>query len=359
MLVTTWDGQLDFAPGIAPVALDGDRLVASYVVDRQDCTQLTLTFETGKETFTVVDGNLLAQLVNAGSLLATAEAHPANGELKPQSGMTAYFGTGSNTPGSNGADAGSTEYSMGLESISNMLINIVVLGGQDSGDMGSVLEAHLRTTEGTDLERIGVIGAPGATLAEHLGHTVASDRIILVAPGMQYPDGLQLPSAYTAAAVAGLISSLSVMTSLTNKTLVLPGLATNFNRGQQVQLIKRNVLSVISKSGLRVLKGMTTEGEGMPFSAIPTRRIVDYAKYGVRSASNPYIGRLNNSRVRAALQATLEGFLTSMVEDEALTGFELSVTATRAQEIAGEVNVVMTLQPTFSIDYIRVVMNLK
>jgi hypothetical protein len=48
-----------------------------------------------------------------------------------------------------------------------------------------------------------------------------------------------------------------------------------------------------------------------------------------------------------------------MVDDEALTGFELSVTATRAQEIAGEVSVVMTLQPTFSIDFIRVTMNLQ
>ena len=60
----------------------------------------------------------------------------------------------------------------------------------------------------------------------------------------------------------------------------------------------------------------------------------------------------------AAMQATLEAFLTRMVEDEALTGFELSVSATRAQEIAGEVAVVMTLQPTFSIDFIRVIMNL-
>ena len=108
-----------------------------------------------------------------------------------------------------------------------------------------------------------------------------------------------------------------------------------------------------------MLKGVTTQGGGLPFSAIPTRRIVDKAKYGVRSAANPYIGRLNNSRVRAALKATLDAFLTGMVEEEALTGYMLDVTATRAQEIAGQVNVVMTLQPTFSIDYIRVVMTLQ
>jgi hypothetical protein len=33
--------------------------------------------------------------------------------------------------------------------------------------------------------------------------------------------------------------------------------------------------------------------------------------------------------------------------------------ATRGQEIAGEVSVVMMLQPTFSIDYIQVIMNLR
>jgi hypothetical protein len=48
-----------------------------------------------------------------------------------------------------------------------------------------------------------------------------------------------------------------------------------------------------------------------------------------------------------------------MVQDESLTGYVLDVSATRAQEIAGEVSVVMVLQPTFSIEYVRVVMNLK
>ena len=226
--------------------------------------------------------------------------------------------------------------------------------------MGSVLEAHLNATAQTDYERIGVIGAPGRTLADALGHTLANGRVVLAAPGLRLDDGTRLPSAYTAAAVAGLISSLPAQASLTNQTLTIPNLDLNFNRGEQEQLIRRNVLTVVVKNGLRVLKGLTTAGEGQPFSAIPTRRIVDYATYGVRSASNPYIGRLNNTRVRAALQSTLDAFLTRMVEDEMLTRpYELSVTATRAQEIAGEVSVVMVLQPSFSIDYIRVTMNLR
>jgi len=154
--------------------------------------------------------------------------------------------------------------------------------------------------------RIGVIGAPGSTVADFLGHNLAEDRVVLAAPGIKNTDGSTLPPAYTAAAVAGLISSLSVQTSLTNKAINLPDITINANRGQQEQLIERNVLTVVSKQGLRVLKGVTTEGVGEPFSAIPTRRIVDYAKYGVRSAANPYLGRLNNSRVRGALKATLD-----------------------------------------------------
>ena len=358
ILLTTWDGSLDFAEDEAPEEAEGDTLVASYLIEPEACVQVTLTHGAVIERRTVPDGDLLAQQVNRSSSLVSAEADETNGDGRPQTGIDAFFGTGTNVPGSNGAEAGRDEYALGLEALSDRLVNIVVLAGQDAGTMGSTLLGHLNSTEQTDFERIGVIGAPGETTADFLGHSMADDRVILVAPGLRDPEGTTLPPAYTAAAVAGVISSVPVQTSLTNKPLNVPGLATRFNRGEQGQLIGRNVLAVIERAGFRVVKGVTTEGEGAPFSAIPTRRIVDYAKYGVRSAANPYLGRLNNVRVRAALQSTMDAFLTRMVEDGALTGYELQVSATRAQEIAGEVSVVMTLQPTFSIEFIRVVMNL-
>ncbi|MFH7245292.1 MAG: phage tail sheath C-terminal domain-containing protein [Spirulina sp.] len=358
VLVTTWNGELDYATGEAPNLTDGDILTASYLIDPASCVQLTLTHDATSEVYITPDGEHLTRSVNATSRLVRAVTTTHSND-QPRSAITAFFGTGSNVRGSNGAEASRTEYAAGLESLANQLINIVVLAGQDAQGMGSVLLGHLKATEQTDVERIGVIGAPGTKVEDFLGHRMADGRVIVVGPGIQNPDGSVLPPAYTAAAVAGLIASLSVQTSLTNKPLNVPGLAVNANRGQQIQLIKRNVLMVVPKLGYRVLKGITTDGEGNPFSAIPTRRIVDYAKYGVRSAANPYIGRLNNARVRGALKATLDAFLTRMVEDEALTGYALEVTATRAQEIAGEVNVTMTLQPTFSIDFIRVTMNLK
>jgi hypothetical protein len=106
-----------------------------------------------------------------------------------------------------------------------------------------------------------------------------------------------------------------------------------------------------------VVRGITSSPP--PFTQISIRRTVDYAKAGVRLGADPYLGRLNNTRVRAALQATLDGFLSQMVLDEMLVGYDLAVSATRAQERAGICQVVMTLLPTFSMDYIRVTMNLE
>lgn len=358
VLVTTWDGALQFATGDGPQQANGDQLTASYLVDKSAAVRVTLRNGATTERYTVPDGRVLAQLINDGSSLATALAAQNQEGVQPAL-VDAYFGTGSNTSGNNGADAGPDDYAAALELLSTELVNLVVLAGQDAETMGSVLLAHLNATEGTDHERMGVIGSKGRAVGDILGHTMASDRIILVAPGIAFPDGTTLPAAYTAAAVAGLMSTLDVQASLTNKPLNVPGLSLVFNRGEQEQLIGRNVLAVVRKEGFRVLKGITTSGEGTPFSSIPIRRIVDYAKYGVRSAANPYIGRLNNARVRGALKATVDAFLTRMVEDEALTAYELEVSATRAQEIAGEVSVTMTIQPTFSIDFVRVTMILK
>lgn len=358
VLITVWNGDLDFHAGEAPRAVSGDVLTASYLVEAADSVQVTLICGQIKESYVAPDGKRLAALVSA-SRLVKVQADPTHGGTKPLVGTAAFFGTGSNVGGANGADAGQDDYAVGLEALANRTVNVVHLAGQDANGMGSLLAGHLKATEETDLERMGVIGAPGSTVAEFLGHNLAEGRIIMAAPGIRNADGSTLPPAYTAAAVTGLIASLKVQTSLTNKAVNVPGLAVEANRGQQIQLIERNVLSIVAKEGLRVLKGVTTAGVGDPFSSIPTRRIVDYAKYGVRSAANPYLGRLNNSRVRGAMKATLDAFLTGMVEDEALTGYTLDVTATRAQEIAGQVNVVMTLQPTFSIDYIRVVMTLQ
>ncbi|HEX8201365.1 MAG TPA: phage tail sheath C-terminal domain-containing protein, partial [Isosphaeraceae bacterium] len=170
-----------------------------------------------------------------------------------------------------------------------------------------------------------------------------------------------LPGPYTAAAVAGLLSTLTPEASPTNK--VLPGateLAQRFSYTEEKDLVKGGVLVLERRQGIRVVRGVTTEmATNGPFRQVTTRRIVDFAKAGIRQASNPFIGRLNNQRVRKALQGAIDGFLTTMVVDEQLISYTLAVTATRQDEINNRAIVNVVLRPTFSIDFIAVTLVLE
>jgi hypothetical protein len=164
-----------------------------------------------------------------------------------------------------------------------------------------------------------------------------------------------LPAAYTAAVIAGMLAGMDPHISLTNKPVVgIPALEIIFNNAQLTELVQNRVTGLEVNQGIRILRGQTTDIGA--FREITTRRIVDYAKYGVRSAAQPYIGLLNNDRVRGALRATLNSFLQGMLDNEMLVDYAIEVTATRPQQIAGIVQVTLSLQPVFSINFIHVTM---
>ncbi|NCQ83365.1 MAG: phage tail protein [Microcystis aeruginosa W13-18] len=319
--------------------------------------KVELTYQNTKETYIISKSSDLEQQVNnqtKGSTLVTATlAKGASSEALPK-----------NTDDSGekftlGSD-GQPDYKNSLAQLENELVNLVLLAGQDvtNSEMVTALLGHINTTATIKRERIGIIGSGTSDDLDAIaGHTLDSDRLILVAPGLQISPQVKLSGAYTAAAVAGLLASLPVQASPTNKPLTIPGLSKEFSTSQLEKLVGNRVLAIQKQEGFRVVKGITT-ATNSAWHQITTRRIVDFAIYGVRSACNPYIGKLNNERVRGAMKATLDAFLTRMVQDEALISYELTVTANRAQEIAGEAIVTMTLRPTFSIDFIKVTMYL-
>lgn len=269
--------------------------------------------------------------------------------------------------GPDGASATGTEVAAGLELLASEPVHIVTIGGLAANDITDEALAHLEATENDGRERIAVIGASGVDLSTVRtdASRVGNPRLVLVAPGIVADDAaspgpdraVDLTPPYAAALVAGRLSTLAPHISLTNKDVAAGGLTRRYTRSEQKQLLDNRVLVLQENLGIRVLKGITTDNG--PFKQISVRRIVDYAKAGVRQGSNPYIGRLNNSRVRAALKATLDGFLSGMVLDEMLQSYDLDVSATRRQEIEGQAIVTLTLRPTFSIDFIKVIMNLE
>jgi phage tail sheath protein FI len=247
-------------------------------------------------------------------------------------------------------------------------VNILIAPQLSTADALAVFGSVLETAEnggkdvmavvGLDTNAVNTILNPASVPEADRLSVPANDRIIVATPGVLAFDAaakqnVSLSARFGAAAVAGLISTLAPQSSPTNK--VLPGvikLANRFSYGETKQLVNNRVLVLEERLGVRVVRGITADDAA--FRQVTTRRITDFAKAGIRKAADPFIGRLNNQRIRKALRGAIDGFLTTMVIDEALIGYTLDVTATRADEIAGRAIVNAVLQPTFSIDFVVV-----
>jgi len=328
---------------------------------------LALKYRNIKEVYEGVNIGAIHALIDAESMLVDVSA-PVNGAdpLRPATNrsLSKNADDSDGTSGLDHANVSGVDLEEGLDILVNEPVNILVVGGFDVKTGGDKVGAHLERTENIGKERIAILGASSATSStvETDAASVNDDRIVLVAPGMKVDDPVSkkeitYPPAYLAAVIAGKLSTLAPHVSMTNKEVSIKDLSDQYNETVTKKLLNKGVLLVRTKFGKQVVRAITSQ-DG-PFKQISIRRIVDYAKAGVRKGADPYIGRLNNARVRAALKATLDGFLSQMLVDEMLVGYELDVSATRSQEINGIAAVTMTLRPTFSIDYIRVTMNLE
>jgi hypothetical protein len=357
-------GTLTFVPALAAA----DVVTATYLVDKSKAAKVTIKLGRSEEVYTVVSGDHLAAAINrspGGSAWVTATALANSSELPSTTSDFGLFGTGANTRGQDGSDASDADYKNGLDLLLNEEAHIIVAAGKTDG-FGAQLDSHCQvaSTDALRHDRIGVLGsALGASLDTIRGHNLDSDRLIFVAPGIQATDApsgkaVTLPGAYAAAAIAGLLASLPPHVSLTNKPISVNGLENKYTNPELGQLVQDRVLGLEARQGFRVVKGITT-ATFTAFAQITTRRIVDYAKYGVRSAASSYIGLLNNERVRGALHTTIASFLNQMLADEMLISYDLNVSATREEERQGIVQVTMVLRPVFSIDFIKVTMFLE
>jgi hypothetical protein len=290
------------------------------------------------------------------------------GTLNLMRGIELLFRNGARTIYAYGLTAGAdqSDYSDAFNELLKDNVNILVAPELSTDTAKSVLGVVVDTAEGNGKDVMAIIGADETEASAIAGQVTSNKRTVMTAPGIRGFDAaagteVSLSGTYGAAAVAGLMSSLAVQSSPTNKVLSSVTKLTNrFSYGEMKQLVQGGVLALEERRGVRVVRGVTTQAsENGPFSQITTRRITDYAKAGIRQVSNPFIGRLNNQRVRKAMEGAIDGFLTTMLQDESLTNYDLEVTATRQDEIANRAIVNVIMQPTFSIDYIRVTLALQ
>ena len=337
-------------------------IYASYWVPAPKLRRITLRYGNVQEVYMVPSIAYLVQRLqdeNSPSRLVTVDESTTAATGIPV--VAAGF-----QPFSNGENGSVTLTHMreALDALLEQDIQLVVVVGLPFSEIKAALLGHVEQTENLGRERIAIVGADSNEVAKILenANDVADKRLVLVAPGLRERDPntgqqLSLPPWYAAAAVAGRLSSFLPHISLTNKPLAgIDALALDYNYGELKALVQNRVLALQRKRGIRVVRGITTDDGA--FQQISIRRIIDYIKEGTRQRCNQYIGLLNNNRVRENLRVTLDAFLADRVRAEFLTNYKLTVFADRAMEIRGEVLVTMDLQPTFSIDYIRVIMNL-
>jgi hypothetical protein len=354
--VSPADRSLTFAD---PPSSSAD-ISASYWVPAASLRTVTLRFGNVQEVYTVPSFAYLAQRIAdpaEPSKLVEVDGDPSAGLPAPTTGFAAFSG------GENGT-ASLDVFRTALDKLVEQDVQLLLVVGRPFSSIKSAVLGHLEKTENLGRERIAVLGADSGDVAkavENVGD-VADKRLVLVAPGVRELDSVtgqlrRLPPYYAAAAVTGKLSSLSPHVSITNKTLAgIDALGADYNYGELKALVQGRVLTLQRKRGVRVVRGITTDDGA--FQQISIRRIVDYVKEGTRQRCNQYIGLLNNRRVRGNLRTTLDSFLADLKVREFLTDYKLTVEADRAMEIRGEVLVTMDLMPTFSIDYVRVIMNL-
>jgi hypothetical protein len=333
---------------------------ASYWVTQDSLRKITLMYGNQQEVYVVPSLSYLAQLLQDPSQpSALVDVVQLTGDGLPSVAATAQAFAG--------GDNGSVTLQNYMDALDDMVgqdVQIVVPVGLMFSQIKASILGHVEITEDLGRERIAVLGADTNEVTKILenANDIADKRVVLVAPGLDQQDPssgqvMHLPAYYGAAAIAGKLSSLSPPVSLTNKTLAsIDALSEDYNYGELKSLVQNRVLALQDKRGIRVVKGISTDDQA--FQQISIRRIVDYIKEGTRMGANQYIGLLNNRAVRENLRTTLDSFLSDLLIREFLTGYTLTVSADRAMEIAGQVLVTMDLQPTFSIDVVRVIMNL-
>jgi hypothetical protein len=350
----------------------------TYKIDPSLVVKLTVMLDAVKESYLGVDGASLLSAINDPQNPSTLVSATAGTQPTQLPMLQALPFTG----GDNGAqNANYYDLQSGLGTLLDVDAHIIVAAGQSHATAGAPLDQHcqLASNDVYKRDRIAVTGSdfavatlpPPTATADQIvtfvdklvGNNLASDRVILVAPGfvgnssaaedLPY-NPITYPGAYGAAVIAGMLAALDPHRSLTNKPVSVDGLEVKFNNAQLTELVQNRVTAIEIDRGIRVLRGQTTDIGA--FREITTRRIVDYAKYGVRSTAAPFIGLLNNERVRQVLKGALNSFLKSMLDQEMLVGYSVDVTATRDEQIKGVVQVTIGLQPVFSINFIHVTM---
>ena len=136
------------------------------------------------------------------------------------------------------AGADEDAFSLAFGELAKEDVNILIAPELSTTLAKNVLIPIVNSAETNGKDMMVVIGCDATAVPDMVAQVTADKRVVMAAPGIRLSDDVTLNGSYTAAAIAGLLSTLRPQSSPTNK--VLPGvgaLSQNFAYGETRQLV--------------------------------------------------------------------------------------------------------------------------
>lgn len=306
--------------------------------------------------------NYLPAFINLNSTLVAAVA-----DVSPN--LPAVLSATPMTGGTNGNVTEDSDYigtaspPTGLYALDNQIVDILVCAGQSDAPIHAAMDTHAQDLQ----NRISIVGgALGDSVAATVTRAaaLASDRSVLCYPGIQVYDPNQnltvtLPSAYTAAAVAGIIATLDPYRSPSNKQFVgILGFEVPLALSDLVTLIQGNVLacSQVNRLGFRTRDGYTTTPL-TPFNQISIRRLFDQIVRGVTETNIDLVSAPNDEGLWHELLVGIDDYMDQLLTpdasgDQAIQNYYSTVVSSPSDQQAGYVYAEIGVAPTYPADFI-------
>jgi hypothetical protein len=208
--------------------------------------------------------------------------------------------------------------------------------------------------------------ANNEAIATQKARTTLSERFVLCSPSIKYLPTFQatqltLDGSYLACAIAGQIAQRDVEISITRKPVSVSGLSVDsatakefYNAGELEELLGAGIVPVsLIGGGLKIARGVTrASNQSSVFFELNVQRIVDYVKAQTQTKLDGFLGDPNLQRIRDVMAREVDGVLQQDILDEVIANYEPTEVTEGASP--DTVNVSMTIQPTFAINFINV-----
>lgn len=256
----------------------------------------------------------------------------------PESGMTAMlrllFANGASIVSAvRVADTGTVEdYQAAFAALENQDVQIVVCDSADAG-VHQALRSAVESASEARRERIALVGGSNCTVSELVERASAlnSERMVLVGPDALDSGGNNLPGAWAAAALAGVIAAEKDPAVPVNGAEIkgLFGLSQDYGDNEVDLLVRGGVTPLECAGGIvSPVRGITTRTKtggaaDATWRELTTVRIVDDVIPAVRAALRSKFARSkNNARSRAAIRSQVIVELENKVAAEVIDGYD-------------------------------------